>query len=324
MIRNRWLLLSCVLLGVFGPGSGLVPRAWWHRKSARSVSVELGRVWLVGAGPGDPELLTLAALRVICNPSALVVADRLVSADILQLVAGELRVAGKRPGCAEVAQEEIYDWVREGVLQNRTVVRLKIGDPFVFGRGGEEVLELRRSLGVEPVVVPGVSAALAAPLAAGVPVTHRGVSHQVVITTGYGRNGSQPELPAYHPWQTVVFLMSVGRIGQVAASLVENHGFPADCPALAVEKASCPEQRVVLGDISDIASLVDKYQIKAPSTVVFGHSVRVLYHDSQHGLVQDGRRFFDIADDVSQALGTNLLERKSAANLGNVLPTVLP
>lgn len=276
------------------PASPLVvPRRDW----APRTRLAAGRVSLVGAGPGDPELLTLAALRAISEPSALVVADRLVSREILELVAGELRVAGKRPGCAEVAQEEIYDWIREGVSSNRTVVRLKIGDPFVFGRGGEEILEIRRSLGIEATVVPGVSAALAAPLAAGVPLTHRGVAHQVVITTGYGRNGTKPELPTYHPSQTVVFLMSVGRIRQVAADLENECGFPADCPALVVEKASCPEQRVVLGNIADVAGLVERYNIKPPSTVVFGHAVRVLYEDADHGLVQDSRPF-DVASDI--------------------------
>ncbi|KAJ8605179.1 hypothetical protein CTAYLR_000382 [Chrysophaeum taylorii] len=255
------------------------------------------KISLVGAGPGDPELLTVAAVRAISDPAALVVADRLVSSEILSLVAGELRVAGKRPGCAEVAQEEIYDWVCEAVEANRTVVRLKIGDPFVFGRGGEEVLAFRERLGVEPRVVPGVSAALAAPLAAGVPVTHRGAAHQVVITTGHGRAGSSPEMPDYHPHQTVVCLMAVGRIRHVATTLVAK-SFPPDCPALVVERASCPDQRVLLGDLSDIADLVDLNGIKPPSTMVFGNAVKVLYADTPHGLVQDAPPSgpFDIRD----------------------------
>ena len=103
----------------------------------------LGSLTLVGAGPGDPELLTVAALRAIADSEALVICDRLVSPEIRELVRGELRVAGKLPGCAEKAQQQIYDWCREGLVEGRRVVRLKIGDPFVFGRGGEEVLEQR-------------------------------------------------------------------------------------------------------------------------------------------------------------------------------------
>ena len=114
----------------------------------------LGSLTLVGAGPGDPELLTVAALRAIADSEALVICDRLVSPEIRELVRGELRVAGKLPGCAEKAQQQIYDWCREGLVEGRRVVRLKIGDPFVFGRGGEEVLELRERLGVEARVVP--------------------------------------------------------------------------------------------------------------------------------------------------------------------------
>ena len=95
-----------------------------------------GRVTLVGAGPGSPDLLTVAAYRILSDPSNLVIVDRLVSAEILELVRGEVKIANKHPGCADVAQREIYDWVNGGVLAGRHVVRLKIGDPFVFGRGG--------------------------------------------------------------------------------------------------------------------------------------------------------------------------------------------
>jgi Tetrapyrrole (Corrin/Porphyrin) Methylases len=113
-----------------------------------------GRVTLVGSGPGDPELLTLAAHRVLTeNPDALVISDRLVSEEILALIPGEIKIARKLPGCQELAQEEIFQWVHEGLKEGRHVIRLKIGDPFVFGRGGEEVLVFR-SWGVESKVIP--------------------------------------------------------------------------------------------------------------------------------------------------------------------------
>jgi len=245
-----------------------------------------GRIALVGAGPGDPELLTVSALRHIADPDALVIADRLVSKEILDLVAGELRIAKKRPGCAEEAQQQIYDWVAEGVGNNRSVVRLKIGDPFVFGRGAEEILEFRETMGIEPVVVPGISSSLAAPLAAGVPVTHRGAAHQVILTTGYGRNGTEPALPPWAPHQTYVLLMAVGRLAQLTQSLIQTKEFPHSCPALIAERATCPNQRVLLADMATIAEHAQIHDIQAPSTIVFGAAVRALYPDHSHGLIE--------------------------------------
>lgn len=140
-----------------------------------------GKISLIGAGPGDPELLTLKAIRLLTTPAdddkskgVVVVADRLVAPEILDLLPStiELHVARKLPGCAELAQDEIYAWCHEGLVQGKHVIRLKIGDPFVFGRGGEEVLQFRQ-YGVEPEVVPGVSSAFSAPLLGGIPVTHR-------------------------------------------------------------------------------------------------------------------------------------------------------
>ena len=152
-----------------------------------------GRVSLVGSGPGDPDLLTVQAMKLI-QEADLVVSDRLVSNDILNLVQGELKIANKKPGCAEMAQEEIYRWVCEGVKEGKNVVRLKIGDPYLFGRGGEEVLFFREHLQVEPFVSAAVSSSFSAPLAAGIPLTHRGLSNQVLISTGYGKEGVACEL----------------------------------------------------------------------------------------------------------------------------------
>ncbi|GMI38559.1 hypothetical protein TeGR_g14078 [Tetraparma gracilis] len=230
---------------------------------------------MVGSGPGDPELLTLAAHRMLLDPSALVVADRLVPPAILSLVRGELRVANKAPGCAERAQREIYAWCREGLEEGRRVVRLKIGDPFVFGRGGEEVLEFR-GMGVEPTVVPGVSASLSAPLLAGIPVTHRGVANQVVVCTGYGREGTSPDLIRYHPEQTVVFLMAVGKLPTLSASLISSAAYPPSTRVAIVESAGTPQQRVVLGPLDRIASIAEENGVRAPATIVVGDVVDVL------------------------------------------------
>lgn len=271
-----------------------------------------GTFSLVGAGPGDPELLTVKAVRLISDPAALVVADRLVSREIRALVAGELRVAGKRPGCAEAAQREIYEWCVEGLAAGRDVVRLKIGDPFVFGRGGEEILELRAALGVEAAVVPGVSACLAAPLAAAVPVTHRGAAHQLLVSTGYGRDGASPALPPFCANRTVVLLMAVGRLRTIVDDCVANRDFPRDCPALVVEQAATPRQRTVLGDLGDIADLVEAHAIKAPATVVFGRAARVLHEDAPHGLVAAPAPL-DVRSDVVETLAGALADEAAAA-----------
>lgn len=270
------------------------------------------RITLVGSGPGDPDLLTVAAYRILSDPSAFFVVDRLVSPEILDLIRGEYRVARKLPGCAEKAQEEIYDWCREAVEgdEHDHVVRLKIGDPFVFGRGGEEVLRFREMFGgddddddenndleVDVRVVPGVSAAFAAPLLGGVPVTHRGVSNQVVMCTGYGRNGTSPDLIRYHPEQTVVFLMAVGRLRELCDSLANLAGYPRSTAVAIVENAGCPSQRTLVGNMEDIADLAAEHNVRPPSTIVVGEVVRVLLETKdeagtrtlRHGLVDTER-----------------------------------
>lgn len=228
---------------------------------------------LVGSGPGDPDLLTVQAVRML-KEASLVISDRLVSKEILALVDCELRIAKKRPGCAEEAQEEIYEWTREAVLAGRNVVRLKIGDPFLFGRGGEEVLEFRK-LGVEPIIVPGVSSSYAAPLAANIPLTHRGVSNSVLISTGYGREQSVVEIPEYVSDRTVVLLMAVGRIGEIAANMTAM-GYPKTTPVAIIERATTPEQRTLIGTLETIDFVAKRDEAKAPSTIIIGEVVNVL------------------------------------------------
>lgn len=235
-----------------------------------------GTVTLVGAGPGDPDLLTVAAYKLLTeNPDALVISDRLVAKEILDLIPCEIKIARKLPGCAELAQEEIYWWCYQGLVQGRQVIRLKIGDPFVFGRGGEEVLTFRR-FGVEPTVIPGVSAAFCAPLLGSIPVTHRGIANQVVMCTGYGREGTSPDLIQYHKEQTIVFLMAVGRLRELCQRLVKMAGYPIETPVAIIERAGCPEQRVVTGTMETIADIAQENNIKPPSTIVVGEVVNVL------------------------------------------------
>lgn len=241
-----------------------------------------GRITLVGSGPGDPDLLTRKAYTILQDPDALVICDRLISPEIVSLVKGEVKTARKLPGCAELAQEEIYWWVHQGLSNGKHVIRLKIGDPFVFGRGGEEVLKFRQ-LGVESVVIPGVSAAFSAPLLGNIPVTHRGVSNQVVMCTGYGREGTSPDLIRYHKEQTVVFLMAVGRLRELCERLVQLAGYPSDTPVGIVEKAGCPDQRLVVGNIETIGDIAEAAKIQAPSTIVVGEVVNVLLDKQRQG-----------------------------------------
>ena len=167
---------------------------------------------------------------------------------------GELRVHQKvlgQPGCADKVQDQINSECVSAALAGRDVVRLKIGDPYIFGRGSEEVLYFTER-GIMPRVVPGVSSSLSAPLLAGIPLTHRGVSNRVTICTGYGRKESVPRLPKYDSMQSVVFLMAVGRLRDLMGRLVEA-GYPAETPVGVVERAGCEGQRVVRGSMLSIA-----------------------------------------------------------------------
>jgi len=254
-----------------------------------------GRITLVGSGPGSPSLLTLAAHSLITDPTNLLIVDRLVSAEIRTLMdeAGvNYKIANKTPGCQMAAQDEIFEWCLQGLRKGKHVVRLKIGDPFVFGRGGEEVLQFRQ-FGVEPTVIPGVSAAFSAPLLASIPVTHRGISNQVVMCTGYGKNNTSPDLIQYHPEQTVVFLMAVGRLRKLCHSLIHQAGYPPQTPVGIVERAGCPEQRTVVGTMESIADLAERYNVRPPSTIVVGEVVNVLLTEEDFVEVVDSAGVVD-------------------------------
>lgn len=235
-----------------------------------------GKLSLVGSGPGDPELLTVQALRLI-KEADVVVSDRLVSPEIMDLVQCKLLVAKKMPGCAEMAQEQIYQWVCDAVKAGDSVVRLKIGDPLLFGRGGEEILRFREELNIEPFVSAGVSSSYSAPLAANIPLTHRGVSNQVLISTGYGRDGSRVSIPPYSEDRTVVLLMAVGRIGEIAGNMMEQ-GYKRQTPVAIIERATTPKQRTLVGTLENIGEIAKSEKARAPACIVVGHVVDVLHN----------------------------------------------
>jgi uroporphyrin-III C-methyltransferase len=231
------------------------------------------RISLIGGGPGDPELITVKAKRLL-EEADLVVSDRLIPSQILDLVQGELRIARKFTGKSDEAQEELMQWCLEGLKKGLHVVRLKIGDPFLFGRGGEEVIWFREH-GFKAELVAGITSAFSAPMAANIPVTFRGVSDQVIITTGRGTKGSMPNLPVYGSTQTLVVLMAVGRASELRALLLERQ-YPTDVPICWIENANCPEERVLFGTVDTMASLVEEKEIKAPAVLVVGSATTVL------------------------------------------------
>lgn len=236
---------------------------------------QTGKVYLLGAGPGAADLITLRGARLLARADVLLY-DRLVGADLLDLVGPEVKrvYVGKTVGeNHDARQERIHTLMIGHALAGKTVVRLKGGDPFVFGRGGEELLALAAA-GVEAEVVPGISSALAGPAAALIPVTHRGSSGSLGIFTARGKgNGPAPlDWHAAGHMETRVFLMGVERLPEIARQLIA-HGCDPATPAAVVERAHQPNMRVVSAPLHQIATAAQG--LKPPSVIVVGEVVRV-------------------------------------------------
>ncbi|ORY97815.1 tetrapyrrole methylase [Syncephalastrum racemosum] len=232
-------------------------------------------ITLVGAGPGDPDLLTVAARKAI-EEADLVLADKIVPAGVVALVKCELRIARKFPGNADAAQEEFNCMALEALHQGKRVVRLKQGDPFLFGRGGEEVLFFRKH-GFTPRILPGLSSAVAGPLLTGIPLTHRSVASQFLVTTGTGAKNSPAPLPTYEPCRTDVFLMAIHRLGALTTDLITKQKYPADLPCAIIERASCSDQRIIWGKLDTIVDILDSAGgSRPPGLLVVGHAIHVL------------------------------------------------
>jgi uroporphyrinogen III methyltransferase/synthase len=232
-----------------------------------------GIVYLVGAGPGDPGLMTARSLELIASADAIFY-DRLIPPGALDGARedAELVYVGKQPGVPSVPQEEIGERLIEAARAGRSVVRLKGGDPFVFGRGGEEGEALREA-GVEFEVVPGVTAGVAATAYAGIPVTHRDDASAVAFVTGHEdpeKEESAIDWPALARFPgTLVFYMGVKRLPQNAASLIAA-GRDPDEPAAAIERGTWPGQRTVAATLGTIAEAVEREAVKAPALIVVG------------------------------------------------------
>jgi uroporphyrin-III C-methyltransferase/precorrin-2 dehydrogenase/sirohydrochlorin ferrochelatase len=230
-----------------------------------------GKVWLVGAGPGDPDLLTVRAARLIAQAQVLAY-DELVSPEILALAPAdaELIAVGRRANGCRHHEARIHPLVVVRALEGRDVVRLKGGDPFVFGRGGEEAEELAAAR-VPFEVVPGISAALGAAAATNVPLTHRECASSVTFATAHAASADgAPDLSATIPREgTVVLYMGLGRLAETCAALVAG-GRSAETPVAVVSRATLPDQRTVRGTLADIAERVRAADLPAPALVIVG------------------------------------------------------
>lgn len=236
-----------------------------------------GSVALVGGGPGDSGLITVRGRRLL-GQADVVVADRLGPRDLLRELAPDVRVieVGKTPGHHPVPQLEINRILVEEALAGHRVVRLKGGDPYVLGRGGEEAEFCRRN-GVEVEVVPGVTSAISVPAAAGIPVTHRGLAKGFSVVTGHEELSEVPARPDH----TVILLMGVAKLRESAAALADS-GMPLDTPVGIVENGYMPEQRVTIGTLATIADQAEATGVANPAVIVIGDVVRVSPFAPQH------------------------------------------
>jgi len=246
-----------------------------------------GRVWLVGAGPGDPDLLTIKALKILQNADV-VVHDGLVTDEVLDLAPAAARriSVAKRKSRHSYSQDEINRMIVAFALDGLKVVRLKGGDPFIFGRGGEE-LEACRVAGVDCEIVPGVTAALAASASAGAPLTHRGAAQAVTFVTGHAASGAEPDLD----WtslaranQTVVIYMGLSQAAPIAARLMAA-GRAASTPALIVENASRGDERRIVTTLAGLAEAAAA--LSGPALLIVGEAMALALPTARPGESRD-------------------------------------
>jgi uroporphyrin-III C-methyltransferase len=235
-------------------------------------------VTLVGAGPGDPELLTVKAVKAIQAATVLLV-DDLVNPEIVALAAPNARIihVGKRGGCRSTPQAFIEKLMVLAAREGENVVRLKGGDPFIFGRGGEEVEHLQAA-GVQVTVVNGITSGLAAVTALGVPLTHREHAHGVLFVTGHAPQGSTGTdwralaATARDAKLTLVIYMGVSGAARIQQELLT--GLPASTPVAVVQRASLPDERQAITTLGDLAATIERERLASPSVIVVGEVIR--------------------------------------------------
>ncbi|KAI3393199.1 hypothetical protein diail_4567 [Diaporthe ilicicola] len=305
------------------PGPSSIGRSEDEKSNGTPASVR-GRVILAGSGPGHPDLLTRATYKAI-QSADLVLADKLVPEGVLDLIPRRtpVSIARKFPGNADKAQEELLEQAIAGVRQGKVVLRLKQGDPFIYGRGGEEVEYFRtHGLGDRVLVLPGITSSLSAPLFASIPPTQRDVADQVLVCTGTGKKGKPPTPPEFVGSRTVVFLMALHRITGLVAELTQHlpselgrsstttttetisdgagpaedvvHQmietsdvaqpkqatrslWPRSTPCAVIERASCPDQRVIRTTLEFVAEAIEAEGSRPPGLLVVGRACEALY-----------------------------------------------
>ena len=235
----------------------------------------MGKVYLTGAGPGDIELLTMKAFRVV-KEADVIIYDRLANPDILKEAKSgcEFVYVGKEDGRHIMPQEEINETIYQNALKYENVVRLKGGDPFVFGRGGEEASYLFER-GVKFEIIPGITSAVSAPAYAGIPVTHRGVAVSFRVVTGHespNKETSQIPWDNFKTDDTIVFLMGLHNLPKISKKLMEI-GKPADYPCAVISKGTTKDQQVVVGTLADITEKAK--DIPTPALIVVGKVVEL-------------------------------------------------
>jgi len=230
-----------------------------------------GKIYFVGTGPGDVELITVKGYSLICQADV-ILHDHLIPSELLSLAkpGAEIISVGKFAGRHTMSQEQINELLIKKAKDNKVVVRLKGGDPLLFGRGGEEAEECVRA-GVDFEFVPGVTSALAAPCYGGIPPTHRDCTSNVAIVTGHRKDDKEIEIPRAG---TIIFLMGVANIGKIIKSLLEA-GWPGQTKIAAIEKGTCYDQRVIQGTLDDFLEVTQKAQIRTPAIFIVGKVVEL-------------------------------------------------
>lgn len=235
----------------------------------------MGKVYLTGAGPGDLELLTIKALKVVKNADVIIY-DRLANPDILKEAKEdcEFVYVGKEDGRHILPQDQINEVIYQNALKYENVVRLKGGDPFVFGRGGEEAMYLRER-GMDFEVIPGITSSISVPAYAGIPVTHRGVAVSFSVVTGHeapNKEISQIPWENYKTDDTIVFLMGLRNLGEIVEKLIET-GKPKDYPCAVISKGTTKDQKVIIGTLENI---IEKSKgLSTPALIVVGKVVKL-------------------------------------------------